>query len=92
MELFSVSFKTQSIDATFYKVCVSWEGHKIWKNLRRTFDKSTAICARNRVLVKKLTKIFQKNVVKSYYTNFNIRYKEFFLLHTFLSFQIMISD
>ena len=41
------------------KVWVFWEGHKIWKNLRRTFDKSVVFCARNSVLVKKSTKIFQ---------------------------------
>ena len=41
------------------KVWVFWEGHKIWKNLRRTFDKSVVFCARNNVLVKKSTKIFQ---------------------------------
>ena len=41
------------------KVWVFWEGHKIWKNLRHTFDKSVVFCARNSVLVKKLTKIFQ---------------------------------
>ena len=32
---------------------------KFEKNLRRTFDKSVVFCARNSVLVKKLTKIFQ---------------------------------
>ena len=42
-----------------FKVWVFWEGHKIWKNLRRTFDKSVVFCARNSVLVKKSTKIFQ---------------------------------
>ena len=46
------------------KVWVFWEGHKIWKNLRCTFDKN--------VLVKKSTKIVFKNVDKSYYTNFTI--------------------
>ena len=43
----------------FFKVWVFWEGHKIWKNLRRTFDKSIVFCARNSVLVKKSTEIFQ---------------------------------
>ena len=43
---------------------------KFEKNLRRTFDKSVVFCARNSVLVKKSTKIFKKNVDKSYYTNF----------------------
>ena len=33
------------------KVWVFWEGHKIWKNLRHTFDKSI-------ILVEKSTKIF----------------------------------
>ena len=42
-----------------YKVWVFWEGHKIWKNLHRTFDKSVVFCARNSVLVKKSTKIFK---------------------------------
>ena len=37
-----VSFKT-------IKVWVFWEGHKIWKNLRRTFDKSVLICVCNSV-------------------------------------------
>ena len=32
---------------------------KFEKNLRRTFDKSIMFCARNSVLVKKLTKNFQ---------------------------------
>ena len=32
---------------------------KFEKNLRRTFDKSVVFCARNSVLVKKSTKIFQ---------------------------------
>ena len=41
-----------------FKVWVFWEDHKIWKNLRRTFDKSVIFCAGNSVLVKKLTKIF----------------------------------
>ena len=41
------------------KVWVFWEGHKIWKNCRRTFDKSAVFCARNSVLVKKSMKIFQ---------------------------------
>ena len=41
------------------KVWVFWEGHKIWINLCRTFDKSVIICARNSILVKNLTKIFQ---------------------------------
>ena len=41
------------------KVWVFWEGHKIWKNLRRTFDKSFMFCVRNSVLVKKLMNIFQ---------------------------------
>ena len=43
---------------------------KFEKNLCRTFDKSIVFCARNSVLVKKSTKIFQTNVDKSYYTNF----------------------
>ena len=38
------------------KVWVFWEGHKIWKNLCRTFDKSVVFCAPNSVLVKKSTK------------------------------------
>ena len=38
------------------KVMVFWEGHKIWKNLCRTFDKSVVFCAPNSVLVKKSTK------------------------------------
>ena len=41
------------------KVWVFWEGHKIWKNLCHTFDKSVMFCARNSVLFKKSTKIFQ---------------------------------
>ena len=41
------------------KVWVFWEGHKIWKNLCRIFDKSVVFCARNSVLVKKSMKIFQ---------------------------------
>ena len=41
------------------KVWVFWEGHKISKHLRRTFDKSVVFCAHNSVLVKKLTKIFK---------------------------------
>ena len=44
------------------KVWVFWECHKIWKNLCRTFDKSVVFCARNSVLVKKSTKIFETNV------------------------------
>ena len=32
---------------------------KIEKNLHRTFDKSVVFCARNSLLVKKSTKIFQ---------------------------------
>ena len=50
------------------KVWVFWEGHKIWKNLCRTFDKSMVFCARNSVLV--LAKIFFLNADTSYYTNF----------------------
>ena len=46
----------------FFKVWVFWEGHKIWKNLRRTFDKSIVFCARNSVLVKKSTKIFKNKL------------------------------
>ena len=42
-----------------HKVWIFREGHKIWKNLRRTFDKSVVFYARNTVLVKKSTKIFQ---------------------------------
>ena len=42
---------------TTVKVWVFWEGHKIWQNLRRTFDKSVLFCARNSVLVKRSTKI-----------------------------------
>ena len=42
-----------------FKVWVFWKGQKIWKNLRRTFDKSVVFCAGNSVLVKKATKIFQ---------------------------------
>ena len=45
--------------STYCKVWFSWEGLKICKNLRRTFDKSVVFCARNSVLVKKSTKIFQ---------------------------------
>ena len=41
------------IKGGFVKVWVFWEGHKIWKNLCCTFDKSIMICAHNRVLVKK---------------------------------------
>ena len=41
------------------KVWVFWGGHKIWKYLRCTLDKSVVFCARNSVLVKKSTKIFQ---------------------------------
>ena len=43
----------------FVKVWVFWEGHKIWKNIRHTFDKNVVFCARNSVLVKKSTKSFQ---------------------------------
>ena len=39
----------------------SEKANKIGKNLRRTFDKSVVFCARNSVLVKKSTKIFQNN-------------------------------
>ena len=58
------------------KVWVFWEGHKIWKILRRTFDKSVVFCARNSVLVKKSTKIFKTNVDKLYYTNFKLSKRE----------------
>ena len=47
-----------NVISQFFKVWVFWGGHKIWKNLRRTFDKSIVFCARNSVLVKKSTKIF----------------------------------
>ena len=47
-------------DTLYIKVWVFWEGHTIWKNLRRTFDKSVVFCVRNSVLVKKSTKIFLK--------------------------------
>ena len=63
--IFWTSQKTQTLTktelSTFFlvKVLVFWEGHKIWKNLCRTFDKSVVFCARNSVLVKKSTKIFQ---------------------------------
>ena len=43
----------------YFKVWVFWKGHKIWKNLRRNFDKSIVFCAQNSVLVKKSTKIFK---------------------------------
>ena len=43
----------------FFKVWVFWKGHKIWKNLCHTFDKNVMFCARNSVLVKKSTEIFQ---------------------------------
>jgi hypothetical protein len=49
-------------DVVTIKVWDFWEGHKIWKNLRltfNTFDKSIVFCARNSVVVKKSTKIFQ---------------------------------
>ena len=36
------------------KCAVFWEGHKIWKDLLRTFDMSVVFCARNSVLVKKI--------------------------------------
>ena len=46
----------------FFKVWVFWEGHKIWKNIRHTFDKNVVFCARNSVLVKKSVKIFQNKL------------------------------
>ena len=52
------------------KVGFSEKATKFEKIRRRTFDKSVVFCARNSVLVKKSTKIFFKNVDKSYYTNF----------------------
>ena len=42
-----------------FEVWVFWEGDKIWKNLRRTFDKSVVFCAFNSVLVKKSMKKFR---------------------------------
>ena len=54
----------------YLKFVFSEKATKFEKNLRRTFDKSVVFCARNSVLVKKLMKIFFKNVDKSYYTNF----------------------
>ena len=51
--------KTVCDPSLVIKVWVFWEGHKIWKNIRLSFDKSVMFCARNSVLVKKLTKIFQ---------------------------------
>ena len=38
---------------------------KFEKNLPRIFDKSVVFCVRNSILVKKSTKIFQPNVVKT---------------------------
>ena len=40
-----------------FKVWVFWKGQKIWKNLRRTFDKSVVFCARNSRCLK-LDKIY----------------------------------
>ena len=48
-----------NIGAPKSKVWVFLEGHKIKKNLCRTFDKSVLFCERNSVLVKNLTNIFQ---------------------------------
>ena len=53
------SLKTFRCDLFDGKVWIFWEGHKIWKNLRPTFDKSIVFCARNSVLVKDSMKIFQ---------------------------------
>ena len=44
---FHILFKSCSTYCGAVKVWVFWEGHKIWKNLRRTFDKSVVFCARN---------------------------------------------
>ena len=55
--------ETQHTISTYLsKVWVFWEGHKIWRNLRRSFDKSDVFCARNSVFVKKSTKFFSLNM------------------------------
>ena len=52
------------------QVWVFWEGHKIWKNLRRTFDKSVMFCTHsNSVLIKNPTRIFENKWGQV--TNFN---------------------
>ena len=43
-----------------FKGWVFWEGHKIWKTLCRTFDKSVMFCVRNSELVKKSKRFFKK--------------------------------
>ena len=59
----------------FCKVWVFWEGHKIWKNLRHTFDKSVVFYACNSVLAKNSTKIFKNKcghvVLYKLYENFS---------------------
>ena len=56
----TVSDRVENVlSSVFVKVWVFWEVQKIRKKFRRTFDKSVVFCARNSVLVKKSTKIFQ---------------------------------
>ena len=47
------------IHSRYVKFGFSEKATKFEKNLRRIFDKSFEFCARNSVLVKKLTNIFQ---------------------------------
>ena len=49
----------QMVRGSFVTFGFSEKATKLKKNLHRTFDKSVVFCARNSVLVKKLTKIFQ---------------------------------
>ena len=68
--LFTIIFRPNFL--VLGKVWVFWEGRKIWKNLRRTFDKNVVFCARNSDLSKSRRRFLKTNVAKSYYTNFNI--------------------
>ena len=63
----------QNIELTFIKVWVFWEGHKNWKNLCRTFNKSVLFCACNYVLVKKSSKIFQNKWGQVVFYNLYLR-------------------
>ena len=49
-----------TLSCSSLKVWIFWEGHKIWKNICRTFEKSVLFCLRDSILVKKSTKIFFK--------------------------------
>ena len=54
-----VAFLSNKKFVSHAKVWIFSEGHKIWKNISHTFDKSVVFCARNSVLVKKSMKIFE---------------------------------